>query len=104
MWGVSLRDRNRSEVLLSLLVAEVLRHCRLRWFGHLERYCVDDWESSCRNVEVAREKCRGRGRGRGRKTWRECVHVDMKLLGLQPGLVETGWFANMKHETGWFAT
>ena len=34
---------------------------------------------SCRNVEVIGEKCRGSGR----KTWREWVNDDMKLLGLQ---------------------
>ena len=36
--------------------------------------------SSCRNVEKAGVECRGRGR----KTWREYVNDDMKLLGLQP--------------------
>ena len=52
---------------------------RLRWFGHLERKSGDDWVSACRNVEVAGERCVGRGR----KTWRERVNDDMKLLGLQ---------------------
>ena len=34
-------------------VADVVRHGRLRWFGHLERRSVDDWVSACRKVEVA---------------------------------------------------
>ena len=39
MCGVSLKDRKRSEDLYSLLgiqsVAKVVRHGRLRWFGHV---------------------------------------------------------------------
>ena len=31
-------------------------------------------------MEVAGVRCRGRSR----KTWRECVNDDMKVLGLQP--------------------
>ena len=71
MCGVSLKDRKRSVDLYSLLgvqsVADVVRHGRLRWFGHLERRNVDDW--ACRKVEVAGAKCKGRKR----KTWKECV-------------------------------
>ena len=41
MCGVSLKDRKRSADLYSLLrvqsVAEVVKHGRLRWFGHVER-------------------------------------------------------------------
>ena len=67
--GVSLKDRKRSEDLYSLLgvqsVAKVVRHGRLRWFGHVECKNGDDWVSACRNVVVAGVKCAGRGR----KTW-----------------------------------
>ena len=48
-------------------VSEVVRHRRLRWFGHLECLIGDDWVSVCRNVVVV-------VRGRGRKTSRECVN------------------------------
>ena len=55
MCGVSLKERN--EVLYSLLgdqsVAEVVRHGRLRWFGHVEHNNEDDWVLACRNVVVA---------------------------------------------------
>ena len=56
MCGVSLKDMKRSEVLNSLLgvqsMAEVVRHGRLRWFGHVERKNGDDWVLACRNVVV----------------------------------------------------
>ena len=66
MWDVSLKDRKRSEVLYSLLgiqnMAEVVRHGRMRWFGHVERKNRDDWVSACRNVVVVGVRCAGRGR------------------------------------------
>ena len=84
MCGVSLKDRKRSEVLYSLLgvqsVAKVVRHGRLRWFGHVERKNGDDWASACRNLVVAGVRCVGRGR----KTWRKCVKDDTDMLGLHP--------------------
>ena len=64
-------------------VADVVRCGRLRWFGHLERRRtrdVDDWVSACRRVEVAGARCKRRNR----KTWKECVDNDMKVLGLHP--------------------
>ena len=49
---MSLKDRKCSVDLYSLLgvqsVADVVRHGRLRWLGHLERRSVDDWMSACR--------------------------------------------------------
>ena len=51
MCDVSLKDRKRSEVLYSVLgiqsVAEVVKHGRLRWFGHVEM-------TGCRPVEMWR--------------------------------------------------
>ena len=82
MCGVSLKDRKHSVDLYSLLgvqsVAGVVRHGRLRWFGHVECKSGDDWVSACRNVVVTEVRCAGRGR----KTWRECVENDMYELGL----------------------
>ena len=67
---MSLKDRKCSEDLCSLLgiqcVADVVRHRRLRWFGHLEHKSGNDWVSSCRDMKVAGVKYVGRGR----KTWR----------------------------------
>ena len=57
MCGVLLKERKRSLDLYCLLgvqsVADVVRHGRLRWFGHLKHKSVDDWVSACRKVEVA---------------------------------------------------
>ena len=84
MCGVSLKDRKHSVDLYSLLgvqsMADVVRRGRLRWIGHLKHKSVDDWVSTCRNVEVAGVRCRGRNR----KTWNKCVEDDMEVLGLHP--------------------
>ena len=56
-------------------LADVVRHGRLKWFGHLERI-VNDWVSDCRKVEVAGARCMGRNR----KTWKECVDEDISHL------------------------
>jgi hypothetical protein len=83
MCGASLKDRKSSDDLNRRLgverVADVVRRGRLRWFGHLERKDNNDWTSSCRNIEVAGR----RGRGRSKKTWEECVRQDLKSLGLK---------------------
>ena len=69
MYGVSLKNRKQTEDFYSLSiiqsVAEVVRHSILRWFGYLEHKSVDDWVSTCRNVEMAGVECRGR------KNWGE---------------------------------
>ena len=44
-------------------MADVVRHGRLRWFGHVERKNGDDWVSAYRNVVVAGMRCAG-GAGR----------------------------------------
>ena len=44
---------------------------------------MDDWVLACINIEVAGVRSL-RCRGRYRKTWKECVKDDMKVLGLQP--------------------
>ena len=80
--GVSLKDRKHSVDLYSLQgvqsVADVVRHGRLKWIGHLEHRSVNDWVSACRKVEVAGARCKGRKR----KTWYECVEDE--VLGLHP--------------------
>ena len=76
-----LKDRKRSVNLYSCLavqsVADVVRHGRLKWFGHLEHRNVDDWVSACRKMEVAGARCKGIGRLK-KSVWM------MKVLGLHP--------------------
>ena len=83
MCGVSLKDRRKSEELQRQLgiecVSDVMRHGRLRWYGHVERADRDKWISKCRTLEIEGT----RGRGRGKKKWAEVVEKDMKTLGLK---------------------
>jgi len=83
MCGVSLKDRISSEELNGRLgvegVADVVRRGRLRWFGHLERKCSEDWVSSCRDLQVSGDT----RKGRGKKTWKECVKNDLRSCGLK---------------------
>ena len=39
---------------------------------------MGDWVLACKKVEMAGARCKGRKR----KTWKECVGDDMKVLGL----------------------
>ena len=56
MCGVTLKDGKLSQELLDWMgiesVADVVRKCRLRWFGHLERMIADNWVSACREEKV----------------------------------------------------
>ena len=47
--------------------------------GDLESKNGEDWVSRCRELKVAGAK----GRGRSRKTWSECVKMDLHSLGLK---------------------
>ena len=82
MCGVTLKDRKSSEELHRRIgienVADVIRRGRLRWFGHVERKEDNDWVKACQTLEIDGN----RGKGRGKKTWRQCVDEDMKILKL----------------------
>ena len=67
-------------------VADVVRHGRLRWFGHLECESVNDWVLACRNVEVAGVRCRGRNRRHGSAWFAARVSsIQGYVEGLQMG-------------------
>ena len=82
MCGARLNDKLASSGLLERLgvvgVEEVVSRNRLRWFGHVERKQNDSWTKKCQ-VYVVPGK---RGAGRPKKTWMECVQVDMKSRSL----------------------
>ena len=50
-------------------VADVVRHGRLKWFGHLERRSVDDWVSACRWLSWQGRDVRGGKRRLGKSVW-----------------------------------
>jgi len=83
MCGVTLKNRKSSEELRNKLgvenISDVIRRGRLRWFGHVERKEDSDWVKACQKIEISGE----RGKGRGRKTWRQCVSTDMKVMKLK---------------------
>jgi hypothetical protein len=83
MCGVTLKDRKSAQVLRERLgidsVTDIIRTGRLRWFGHVERKEDNDWVKACQRLEITGK----RGKGRGKKTWRECVEQDMKVLGVR---------------------
>ena len=87
MCGVSLKDKKQSEDFYSHLgiqsVADVVRHGRLRWFGHLEQKIEELKMIGCRSAEkmevVVGMKCEGKER----KTWGECVRKTMELPSME---------------------
>jgi len=64
MCGVSLREEKSSDELLGrlgiVIVADVVRKGRLRWYGHVERKDVEDWGSKCWRLEIQGNRGRGR--------------------------------------------
>ena len=93
MCGVTLKDRNFSDELLSRLkiesVSDVVRRGRLRWFGHMERKQEDDWVSACRNLVVEENRGRGRERKHG---WHVLLMIRRssftKRRGSRPSFLE----------------
>ena len=61
---------------------------RLRWFGHLERWSVDDWLSICRMVEVAGAKCKGMNKKLGKNVW---MMVWKCLVWILQGVFRDMW-------------
>ena len=80
MCGVSLKDRKRSVEFQSSECTEC-GGCGEVWHIEVEQRSVDDWVSTCRNVEVAGARCKKRNM----KTWKVCMDDgmdDMKVHGL----------------------
>ena len=86
IWGVKLKDRVSSEVLLQKLkipsVVELCRLNRLRWFGHVER--SQSWIKRCTEMVVeGNVKAGGQ-----KKKWRNVVNQDLKLMGILSEVTE----------------
>jgi len=64
MCGVKLNVRKKDEELGELLglepVSLMMKKCRLRWFGHVERKGDNDWVKRCITWEVEGIRQRGR--------------------------------------------
>ena len=75
-----MKDRKLSVNVESSGCAECGR-CREAWQMGGSGAWECDRVSSCRKVEVAGARCKGRNR----KTWKECVDDDMEVLGLHQG-------------------
>jgi len=62
--GVTLKDRCESEESRKRLetedMADVVRKCRLAWFGHLERKVASGWVSARRNMAIVGNAGKGR--------------------------------------------
>jgi len=76
LWGSEEYDPGRRQSEHGKGTDNILLILRASSYGPIERKDKSDWVSACRELQVERTK------GRGRKTWNECVKVDMKWLNL----------------------
>ena len=80
MCFISMKDKKTNEVLRRLVGVEpitiVIRSDTLRWYGHVMRKYDEDWVKKCIEFRVEGR----RPVGRPRRTWLECVEVDMAEL------------------------
>ena len=78
--NVRAKDEVSSDSLLTKLGIQdldvVLRTCRMRWFGHVER--SKGWIAEVRKLNVVAQKISGRPR----KSWDEVLENDRKKLGM----------------------
>ena len=78
--NVKAKDEVSSDSLLTKLGIQdldvVLRTCRMRWFGHVERSA--GWISEVRKLNVVAQK----RSGRPRKSWDEVIKNDRKKLDM----------------------
>ena len=88
MCGVSLKDRKRSDELLSHLgiecVENKIQRARLRWSGHVEQKEGNDWVKKCTRMNVTGMV----DRGAPRKAWRSCVKKDMEVMGIKEEMAQ----------------
>ena len=83
MCGTRLVDRNSSADLrqgvgIDRAIEEVILQNRLRWYGHVLSREINNSIRQALQVDVRRK----RSQERPKKTWMNCVTVDMKRLRL----------------------
>ena len=66
-------------------IEDKLSESRLRWFGHVRRRSVDAPVRKCRSISLPEGM---RGRGRPKKSWKEIIRYDLKLLGLSDDIAQ----------------
>jgi len=83
MCGHTRFDKIRNEVIKSKIgvasIEDKTRKTKLRWFGHIRRRPMD---APVRRGETIMYLDYMRGRGRPRKSRREVIRHDLKILGL----------------------
>ena len=89
MCGYTIMDRIRNEVIRDLVqvapIEEKMRENRLRWFGHVKRWSMDDPVRRCERANIPRGK---RGRSRPKKSLDEVIREDLKVVGLSEDLAQ----------------
>jgi len=83
MYGHTRLDKIRNEVIRSKIgvasIEDKIRQARLRWFRHIRRRPMD---APARRGETIVCSDHRRRRGRPRKSWREVIRHDLKMLEL----------------------
>ena len=84
--GVKPHDEVPMETLYTKLgiqeVVVALRTKHLRWYGHVAR--ASSWTNSITSIAIPGP----RGHGRPRKSWSECVKVDVDVCNLEKSSME----------------
>ena len=70
-------DMTRQEMGVMAISDEIILG-RLRWFGHVKRRDEGNWVRKCMVMEIKRKN----PRGRPKRTWRQVVKDDLKLMGV----------------------
>ena len=88
MCGHTRRDRVRNEVIREKVkvtpIEDKMMRNRLRWFDHVRRRPTD---APVRRLESWGQDKFVRGRGRPKKTWLKVIEYDIRLLGIDEGMV-----------------
>ena len=71
-------DMTRQEMGV-MAISEAIKLGRLRWFGHVKRRDEGNWVRKCMDMEIEGKN----PKGRPKRTWRQVVKDDLKLMGVE---------------------